>query len=129
MTTTKQRPELSAAERVLQAQLERCAEPAAPVTWQELQAKRQSTTIAKRKIWSLWLTPFAVAAAVAWLWVLQPQQMLTPVTNPTPMLLASNYSLDALDRQIQQAYLQGADEKRIQQLWQQRERITGQETH
>ncbi|MFC0445125.1 hypothetical protein ACFOD1_09170 [Pseudidiomarina halophila] len=129
MKAAKHQSELTAAERALQERLKDYAEPIQPVTWQEISARQQATIVDQtpRRRWPLWLAPVAAAAAVAWLWVLQPQQITQPTVYDTPMLLASNYSLDALDRQLQQAYIQNADEARINELWQQRERLTAQE--
>ncbi|MDN7127109.1 hypothetical protein [Pseudidiomarina terrestris] len=129
MKADKQAPELTAAERALQQRLEHYAEPARPVTWQELSARQtaRSGTTPRPRRWPLWLTPLAAAAAVAWFWVVQPQQLLPVPVSDTPMLLASNYSLDAIDRQLQQAYIQGADEAKINALWQRREQLTTQE--
>ncbi|MGQ4275643.1 hypothetical protein ACQ5ES_01120 [Pseudidiomarina sp. E22-M8] len=130
MKAAKHQPELTAAERALQEHLEQYAEPTQPVTWQDISA-RKGTSVgvgkARRSRWPLWLAPVAAAAAVAWLWVLQPQQITQPDRYDTPMLLASNYSLDAIDRQLQQAYIRGADEAQINALWQQREQLTAQE--
>lgn len=75
-----------------------------------------------------WLWPtvsLATAAAVGWMmfagstfWSV-PQGLTSP--SQPPMLMAENYQLEALDRRIQQAYLSGADEQTISQLWQQRD--------
>lgn len=128
----KQHPterKLSPAEQVLQQQLNTSAEPERPVQWQELQDKLGHALKAQTKVrWPLWLTPVAVAATVAWLMLLQPQTTL-PVQTPTPpMLLAGNYNLDALDKQLQRAYLEGADPAEIDALWQRRAALTGEET-
>lgn len=79
--------------------------------------------------WAWSLIPVASAAAVGWmmftgtsLWHL-PQATDDAAHGDTvpPMLMAENYQLEALDQRIQQAYLTGADEHTISQLWQQRE--------
>lgn len=129
MKAAKHQSQLTAAERALQERLKDYAEPIQPVTWQEISARQEAAIAdqAPRRRWPLWLAPVAAAAAVAWLWVLQPQQITQPTVYDTPMLLASNYSLDALDRQLQQAYIQNADEAQITALWQQRERLMAQE--
>lgn len=128
----KQHPterKLSPAEQVLQQQLNTSAEPERPVQWQELQDKLGPALKAQTKVrWPLWLAPVAVAATVAWLMLLQPQTT-SPVQTPnTPMLLAGNYNLDALDKQLQRAYLEGADPAEIDALWQRRAALTGEET-
>lgn len=128
----KQHPterKLSPAEQVLQQQLNTSVEPERPVQWQELQDKLGPALKAQTKVrWPLWLAPLAVAATVAWLMLLQPQTT-SPVQTPnTPMLLAGNYNLDALDKQLQRAYLEGADPAEIDALWQRRAALTGEET-
>lgn len=128
----KQHPterKLSPAEQVLQQQLNTSVEPERPVQWQELQDKLGPALKAQTKVrWPLWLAPVAVAATVAWLMLLQPQTT-SPVQTPnTPMLLAGNYNLDALDKQLQRAYLEGADPAEIDALWQRRAALTGEET-
>lgn len=128
----KQHPterKLSPAEQVLQQQLNTSAEPERPVQWQELQDKLGPALKAQTKVrWPLWLAPVAVAATVAWLMLLQPQTTLPVQTPNTPMLLAGNYNLDALDKQLQRAYLEGADPAEIDALWQRRAALTGEET-
>ena len=127
-----QKQSLSPSEKLLRERLKAQAEPLQPVTWQELTA-RQETAIkpaqpARSKAVALWLTPFAAAAAVAWLMVVQPLSTNGQARPQTPMLLAGNYQLESIDRQIQQAYLRGADDATISALWQQREVLTAQET-
>ena len=131
MNPTSQQP-LSASEVALRERLLANAEPVKPLSWQEL-SQRQAVAGAisqprRAKRAALWLTPFAVAAAVAWLMVIQPLSMTTPATPHTPMLLAGNYQLDHIDQQIQQAYLRGADDATIAALWQRREMLAAQET-
>lgn len=107
---------LTPAEQQLKQRLQQWAEQEAadkPLTWQPgwLPARQQPSR------WR-WLAPGAVAAAIGWFW-------LAPGTSPEPgqppMLLADNYQLDAIDKQLQQAYLISADQQHINDLWQQRE--------
>ncbi|WP_127347841.1 hypothetical protein [Pseudidiomarina mangrovi] len=83
---------------------------------------------ASNRRWAWGIVPLATAAAVAWLVV--GDYTLSPTLSPTqpqqygastpPMLMAENYQLEALDQRIQYAYLSGADEQTISQLWAQR---------
>lgn len=106
---------LTPAEQQLKQRLQHWAEQEAadkPLEWQAgwLPARKQPS------VWR-WLAPGALAAAIGWFW-------LVPATTPNvaqpPMLLADNYQLDAIDRQLQQAYLISADQQHIDALWQQR---------
>ncbi len=127
----KQHPtknKLSPTEQVLEQRLRATAKPDKAVAWNELAERLGPAHGTPKKRWPLWLAPVGIAAAVAWLMVLQPQATLQPETTPSPMLLAGNYSLDALDRQLQRAYLDGADAAEIEALWQRRAALTGQET-
>lgn len=120
---------LSPVERALGERLQANAEPERPLQWQDLAGKLGPAHAVKRKRrWTVWLTPVAVAAAVAWLVVVQPNTSSPAVHEPQPMLLAGNYSLDAIDKQLQNAYLEGADAAEIDALWQRRETLTAQET-
>lgn len=71
---------------------------------------------------------FAVAAgvlaAVILVWSIQPQH--SNIQPNEAMLLVDNYSLDALDKRIQQAILRGESASQIDQLWQQRAQLLGQ---
>ena len=117
--------ELSAAEQVLRQRLQTQAEPERAVQWQELASQLGPTARVKTsRRWSLWLAPVAIAATVAWLAVLQPQATVQPQPVASPMLLAGNYSLDSLDKQLQRAYLNGADNATIEALWQRRAALT-----
>lgn len=119
--------ELSAAEQVLEQRLQATATPERPLEWHELSAKLGPAHRPKPH-WSLWFAPAAVAATVAWLMLIQPQTTMAPQVQQSPMLLAGNYSLDALDKQLQRAYLDGADDTEIDALWQRRAALTAQET-
>ncbi|RUO62109.1 hypothetical protein [Pseudidiomarina insulisalsae] len=121
---------LSSTEQLLKQHLVNAAEPDRPLSWQEVAAQLPPERQPRRRQWRwpLWFAPLAAAAAVAWVMVLQPQPTLQHAPDMTPMLLASNYSLDAVDQQIQQAYLKGADEAEIAILWQRRAELTAQET-
>ncbi|SDB11252.1 hypothetical protein SAMN02927930_00439 [Pseudidiomarina indica] len=61
-------------------------------------------------VWWVQLTPFEAATDSAFADVATPPP-------PPPMLLAGDYHLDALERRLQQAYLQGANEAELAQLW------------
>lgn len=74
-----------------------------------------------------WLTAAAVVLGISALWWVSQAPFggaadsafadaATP-PPPPPMLLASNYHLDALERRLQQAYLQGANDAELEQLW------------
>ncbi|KFZ32094.1 hypothetical protein IDSA_05330 [Pseudidiomarina salinarum] len=107
--------QLTPAEQQLKQRLQQWAEQETadkPLSWEAgwLPARRQPSP------WR-WLAPGAVAAAIGWFW-------LVPGTAPDPaqppMLLADNYQLDAIDKELQQAYLISADQQHIDSLWQQR---------
>lgn len=83
----------------------------------------------------LWLSAAAVVLGVGIVWWLTdvsnglaPQQeslLLADAEPPAvPMLLASNYTVDALERRLQQAYLHGATESELTQLWAQYRALT-----
>ncbi|WP_258240533.1 hypothetical protein [Pseudidiomarina homiensis] len=129
----KQHPtkrKLSATEQLLEQRLQAMVKPEHAVEWRELSVKlgpAQQTAHKPRRLF--WLTPaVAVAAAVAWLVVIQPQTTQQPQPNTSPMLLAGNYSLDTLDQQLQRAYLEGADASEIDALWQRRAVLTATST-
>lgn len=98
--------------------------------------KSQSQRQFKSTMNPMWLSAAAVVMAIGVTWWLS----LMPATNDSdhqvadnalvphedrqPMLLAANYRLDNLERRIQQAYLQGASELELQQLWQQHQALT-----
>lgn len=126
-TKRQLKQELSATEQVLEQRLQAMATSERPLEWHELSAKLGPAHRPKRH-WSLWLAPAAAAATVAWLMLIQPQATMAPQVQQSPMLLAGNYSLDSLDRQLQRAYLDGADEAEIDALWQRRAALTVQET-
>lgn len=128
----KQHPtkhKLNPTEEVLEQRLRAAAQPARNLTWGELSQQLDATISSRsgKRRWPLWLAPVGIAAAVAWLIVLQPSTTLQQETPPKPMLLAGNYSLDALDKQLQRAYLNGADPAEIDALWQRRALLTSQE--
>ena len=93
----------------------------APLAW---------TVVAPRWWWRWSLLPVASAAAIAWLLLADHSLWRLPLapdeTPIPPMLMAEHYHLEALDQHIQQAYLRGADEQTIEQLWQQRQYWTEQ---
>ncbi|HET8816483.1 MAG TPA: hypothetical protein VFM61_03435 [Pseudidiomarina sp.] len=107
------------AEQALKARLEQWVElqqSELSLRWQDIQPR---STLAPHRQW-LWLAPIATAAAVAW-FVVAPLTPTAPAMQPVPpMLLADNYTLDALDQRIQAAYLQGAAPHQIDALWQER---------
>lgn len=92
----------------------------APLAW---------PVVAPRSGWHWSLLPVASAAVIAWL-LLADHSLRLPVApqepSVPPMLMAEHYHLEALDQRIQQAYLRGADEQTIEQLWQQRQYWTEQ---
>lgn len=111
----------SAAERQLAMRLQQAASNQAyrepPLSWPLTQ------TASRGWWWSV--ISLASAAAVGWflfagttLW--QPNPKVNSAPKP-PMLIAENYQLQAIDQRIQQAYLAGADEQTITELWQQRQ--------
>lgn len=101
----------------------------------ELEFPLQRTTQFEKSIKPMWLTAAAFVMAIAVTWWLSflpvPDTSKTsiagvpasPSNEVTPMLLAANYRLDALERRIQQAYLQGASDAELQQLWQQHQAL------
>lgn len=122
--------QLSPVERQLRAKLATTTEVEKPLTWQQLSAELPTPIAPRKGRWAaMGLTSLAVAAAAAWLVVIQPSSnTIVPVEVPSqPMLLAGNYTLDHVDQKLQQAYLQGADQAQIDALWQQRKLLTVQE--
>lgn len=107
------------AERLQQAAAIQAANHA-PLAW---------SVVAPQSRWRRSLLPVASAAAIAWL-LLADHSLRLPLVpdEPSipPMLMAEHYHLEALDQHIQQAYLHGADEQTIEQLWQQRQYWTEQ---
>lgn len=101
----------------------------------EIEFPKRRTTQFEKKIKPMWLTAAAFVMAVAVTWWLSflpvPDTSKTsiadvpasPSNEVAPMLLAANYRLDALERRIQQAYLQGASDAELQQLWQQHQAL------
>lgn len=101
----------------------------------ELEFPQQRTTQFEKRIKPMWLTAAAFVMTVAVTWWLSflpvPESSKTniagvpasPSNEVAPMLLAANYRLDALERRIQQAYLQGASDAELQQLWQQHQAL------
>lgn len=101
----------------------------------ELEFPQQRTTQFEKRIKPMWLTAVAFVMAVAVTWWLSflpvPESSeasiagapASPSNEVAPMLLAANYRLDSLERRIQQAYLQGASDAELQQLWQQHQAL------
>ncbi|MDX1525358.1 MULTISPECIES: hypothetical protein [Idiomarinaceae] len=84
------------------------------LTWPK--PRRRQLTLAR---WPWLLLP--TAATLAWFWLAGPyhQQMIpatAPASSQQPMLLAADYQLETMDRQIQQAVLAEADSATIEQL-------------
>jgi hypothetical protein len=108
------------AERLRQAAAIQAAN-LAPLAW---------SVVAPRSWWQRPLLALASAAAIAWLLLadvsLWPLPLAPDAAAIPPMLMAEQYHLEALDQHIQQAYLRGADEQTIEQLWQQRQYWTEQ---
>lgn len=89
----------------------------------------------KTQIKPMWLSAAALVMTIGITWWLSFLPMstvdessivggsLAPSERLQPMLLASNYRLDALERRIQQAYLQGASDIELEQLWQQHQAL------
>ncbi|MBR9907928.1 MAG: hypothetical protein GYB30_07720 [Gammaproteobacteria bacterium] len=93
------------------------------LAWQQIAPKPQPIS---QRLW--WLaTAAALVVAVTYLgWQQQPPSPARSVaTNlEQPMLLADNYRLTQLDKQIQLALLRGADTATLDSLWQQRAQLT-----
>ncbi|RUO60920.1 hypothetical protein LG272_06590 [Pseudidiomarina marina] len=99
---------------------------------QELTAKPRRAEI---QIKPLWLTAAAFLMAIGLTWWLSflpvPDSSKVEIANVpassslevAPMLLAANYRLDVLERRIQQAYLQGASDAELEQLWAQHQAL------
>lgn len=92
------------------------------LTWQQVAPK---PPLAAQRLW--WLaTAAAFVIAVSYIGWQQPSPipergLATPLEQP--MLLADNYRLTLLDKQIQQALLRGADTATLDNLWQQRAQL------
>ncbi|RZQ57094.1 hypothetical protein CWI82_07450 [Pseudidiomarina tainanensis] len=98
--------------------------------------QNQSPHRLKTQIKPMWLSAAALVMTIGITWWLSFLPVPTvddssvvddsrvPTDSSQPMLLASNYRLDALERRIQQAYLQGASEVELAQLWQQHQALT-----
>ncbi|MBY6062775.1 hypothetical protein [Pseudidiomarina sediminum] len=122
--------QLSPVEQQLKAQLEANTAVTQPLSWQQLSDTLPQPLATHKKPWGWFgLSSLAVAAAAAWLVVIQPSPApLNPAMEATqPMLLAGNYTLDYVDQKLQQAYLHDADQAHIDALWQQRKLLTVQE--
>lgn len=101
----------------------------------ELEFPQQRLPRTKKRMNPMWLTAAAFLMAIGVTWWLSflpiSESVQTgiagvpaaPSAEETPMLLAANYRLDALERRIQQAYLQGASDAELQQLWQQHQAL------
>ena len=101
----------------------------------ELEFPLQRTTQFEKRIKPMWLTAVAFVMAIAVTWWLSflpvPESSeasiagapASPSNEIAPMLLAANYRLDSIERRIQQAYLQGASDAELQQLWQQHQAL------
>ncbi len=106
----KSNDELALQEQLTQWSEEKTAE--IELHWNQVNPLQRTD---KRWRWAWLLAP----VAAVWLWQVIPTQ--APVYAPpaaldsTPMLLAGNYSLDRLDRQIQHALVYGDDEQKLQQ--------------
>lgn len=89
------------------------------LAWQQIAPKPQPAT---QRLW--WLaTAATLVVALTYLgWQPQPSRPERSLAAPLeqPMLLADNYRLIQLDKQIQQALLRGADTATLDNLWQQR---------
>lgn len=89
------------------------------LAWQQIAPKPQPAT---QRLW--WLaTAATLVVALTYLgWQQQPSRPERSLAAPLeqPMLLADNYRLIQLDKQIQQALLRGADTATLDNLWQQR---------
>ncbi|RUO46738.1 hypothetical protein [Pseudidiomarina donghaiensis] len=90
------------------------------LTWQQVQPNDNP-----RRVWKF-ATAAAIVVAVSYIgWHFHAQPNAGPSTgSDAPMLLASNYTLAALDERIQLALLHGADEATLEYLWQQRALLT-----
>ncbi|CUA84943.1 hypothetical protein [Pseudidiomarina woesei] len=89
------------------------------LTWQQVKPSSPG------RAWAL-ASAAAVVVAVSYIgWQFHAQPNAGPAAaSDTPMLLANNYTLAALDERIQLALLHGADEATLEYLWQQRALLT-----
>jgi len=114
-------------ERHLQQQWQQYAEQQAQnisLSWSDVSSQK-----AAGRPRFYWLSAAALMLTVTLGWWLRHDfspnnPLFTQEESHTPMLLAQNYQLDALDQRIQRAYVQGASNDEIAALWQQREQLT-----